>query len=148
MRVNPENLPHRYQKQIAEQLKESTPTQLEPIPPDVETKADKISEAKLQRHCEDYATLHGYLRLTADNAEKFDPTIHKGFFGHMNKPKMNPLMPDFWVFNTSGSVLCVELKVCNVYQPGQAELVAAGFWKLALTFGEFVLLLTEWEDEA
>lgn len=110
------------------------------------TKADALSavelkeEKKFQAMCECQLEQWGYYRLTASTAGRGD----RGYFGHLAKPIGNPLMPDLFIFGLDGRCLMVEIKTRNVYQPGQREMIEAGFWKLATTFSEFVQIVMEW----
>lgn len=151
MGINLENIdkfPQSFRDQIRKQREPKPSTTVDEVPPPVEiTKADKISEKELQTTCENYLTLHDYLRLTADNAEIYNEYVHAGFFGHLHKAKRNPLMPDLWIINRNGRVLNVELKVVSVYQRGQKEMIDAGFWHEIRTFEGFVELVDKWENE-
>jgi len=111
-------------------------------------KADLKAEKELQALCENYLVQNNYLRLTADNATAVRsdmPLGFKGWFGHMHKPKQNPLMPDLFIFDMNGRCLNVELKVVNIWQPGQKEMVEMGFWQVAWSFQQFEELLHDWE---
>ena len=113
-------------------------------------KARRKSEKELEREVENWLSLHGYHRLTAENADCKDRALtgaRKGWFGHWPENKRNPLMPDVAVFNASMTAcLMVELKCRPVYQPGQKSMILAGIWKQAWTLDEFMLVVQEWES--
>lgn len=128
-------------------------------PPEQPTKQDKKAERELQKQCEDWLHHHGYWRLTAENAvyllDREDVTF-RGWFGHLNKPRGNPLMSDLFLFTPTGEkggqgigelgrYLCVELKTSNRFQPGQREMIEMGCWVQANTFEEFTLRVLKWE---
>jgi hypothetical protein len=105
-------------------------------------------EAALQKQCETFLDSLGYRRLTAANAQK---TWYEcaGWYGHLNEPERNPLMPDLWIFaqpNTRPPLL-VELKVRNVYQPGQKEMIAKGMWIECRTVADFADAVLNWSCE-
>jgi hypothetical protein len=101
-------------------------------------------ERELQAACENYLALRGYRRLTADEAERTGDMA--GWFGHLAKPIGNPLMPDLWIFDTTGRrCLLVELKVRPVFQPGQRDMIRMAGWELCRTLEEFLAALAAWE---
>ena len=55
-------------------------------------------------------------------------------------------MADLFIYDLHERCLRIELKVNNVWQPGQKEMADTGFWKVAWTFEEFKALLFKWES--
>jgi len=112
------------------------------------SKADIKLEKELQQTCENWLTLRGYLRMTADNAvrhaKEMDPAM-RGWFGHWTENKRNPLMPDLAIFDRVSLCLLVELKVRDKWQVGQKAMVETGFWRVAWNFKEFEQMVKEWE---
>jgi hypothetical protein len=113
-----------------------------PIPPDVD------SEKVLQVSVEAMLDRRGYLRMTPDNftrARLFGDV--RGFFAHWPKCKGNPTMPDVLVVDVAHRrpPLMMELKVRDVWQPGQKEAVALGLWVVAWTVKEAEGILDGWE---
>jgi len=112
-------------------------------------KRTRMAENALQTLCENWIHLRGYRRLTANNA-CLSPTSEpfKGWFGHIVNAKKNPLMSDLFIFDRfMSNSLMVELKVRDVYQPGQKEMIASGAWHVAFSFEEFEAILKEWEKK-
>jgi hypothetical protein len=107
-----------------------------------------ISEKELQAQCEVVLFAHGYIRLTAHNAEH-TPTMFmlRGWWSHLNECEGNGLHPDLTIFPYPNDrpALMVELKVRKKFQSGQREMVDCGMWKLAWSVEEFEAILTEWE---
>lgn len=104
-------------------------------------------EKQLQADCRNGLLLRGYVELTHTNAAEHAADA-KGWFGHLAKPQGNPIMPDIFVFDARmGNCLMVELKTNNVYQVGQREMLDAGNWELATSYGEFIALLEKWEKK-
>jgi hypothetical protein len=135
--------PERFQKGL------STPSAgKEPQKP---SKADIQAEKDLQTICENWLTQHGYVRLTADNAvrENKDRTPgFRGWFGHLNKPKGNPFLPDLMLFDRRGWYLFIELKVRDVWQKGQKEMTMMMDWSVAWNFADFERMVLDWEEDA
>jgi len=103
-------------------------------------------EKELQTQVEQWLTLRGYRRLTADNAQR-DPTDCRGYFGHWTQSKRNPLMLDLLILNDAGRYLMLELKVGTVkWQPGQCELIAQGYGWLVQTFNQAIAIVVTWEE--
>ena len=100
------------------------------------------AEKNLQAACERVLEERGYKRLTAKNAGEYA----SGWFGHLNKPIGNPLMPDLFVIR-NGRILQVELKVRNKFQPGQADMIRRGEWVLCRSLDEFRAILDTWQQE-
>jgi hypothetical protein len=112
------------------------------------SKADDKAEKELQKLCENWLVQRGYQRLTADNAERHhnQAAQMRGWFGHLHTAKRNPLMPDLFIFDSSGTrCLLVELKVADRWQPGQKEMVNMGMWKVCRRCEDFLLLVKGWE---
>ena len=101
-------------------------------------------EKNLQSTCELWLEHRGYARLTAANADY--STGVKGWYGHLQDTKRNPLMPDLFIFDHAGRCLLVEFKVRDEYQPGQLAMIRAGMWTECRTFEAFEALVTEWEQ--
>lgn len=116
-------------------------------------KSEKPAEKELQQQCEKW--LHhrpNWARLTAENAAIAYHRNYMGvrhWWGHLNKPAGNPIMPDLFVFDADGKKppLFIELKASNRYQPGQREMILAGFWLECRTFEEVRAVVEEWEGE-
>lgn len=104
-----------------------------------------MDEKALQKMCEQWLTIRGYCRLTADNAASDEPK--KGWFGHLVEAKRNPLMPDLFILNfeMNKPPLMIELKVRDKWQPGQREMVKIGAWKLAWSFQDVEKYVKSWE---
>ena len=115
---------------------------------------DVKAEKELQAQVEQWLHHRGYLRLTAANAERQATDLvtirHRGWFGHWVNNKRNPITPDVCVFDLQGRCLMLELKAPGKpkWQPGQREMVHAGFWKLAQSFAEVERLVLTWESAA
>lgn len=139
-------------EKVSEQVRQLNPHLFgQPEPVDRQfTKEDALSalevkeEKKLQALCDSQLEHWGYLRLMASTAGR--STV--GYFGHLAKPIGNPLMPDLFIFDLRGRCLNIELKVRNVYQSGQREMIESGFWKQATTFEQFVEIVKKWEQGA
>jgi len=118
------------------------------------TKADKKAEKDLQRDCENLLSQRDYLRMTALNAEEIVKQgathVVRGFFGHWQNNKRNPLMPDLMVIDLAAEKrpLLVELKIepCR-WQPGQQVMCYLNTWHLCTDFAEFEIVLNAWEAE-
>ena len=125
------------------------------------TKQDVRNEKELQRLCEAELTRRGYLRLTADNAERVDEILSlrpcaifgmSGWFSHRPDTKRGnkglPLKPDLeiYAYPNSKPALFIELKVANRWQPGQREMVRLGFWVECWSFDAFVGVVNNWEN--
>ena len=109
-------------------------------------KRSRIDEKTFQTQCEQYMHHRGYRRLTADNACLSGTP--RGWTGHLFNPKKNPLMPDIFIFNPDMSKsLMVELKVKDIWQNGQKEMVERGAWTVCFEFDEFVACVKAWEKE-
>ena len=110
------------------------------------------AERELQQQVEGWLSIRGYRRLTADNATR--PAISevpvRGYFGHLAKPRGNPLMLDLWILAPSGRYLMIELKASRsaAFQPGQRELVEQGYGHIAYDFEEACLIVLRWETGA
>jgi hypothetical protein len=105
-------------------------------------------EAALQRQCETFLDSLGYKRMTAVNAQKTFCEC-AGWYGHLNETERNPLMPDLWIFAQPNvrPPLLVELKVRNVYQSGQKEMIARGMWIECRTLAEFAETVLNWSKK-
>jgi len=60
-----------------------------PPPAGTPTKADTKAERQMQAEAENWLMLNGYLRLTADNAERLaqlPDAVCRGWFGHIVNP--------------------------------------------------------------
>ena len=103
------------------------------------------SEPALQKQCENFLDSLGYKRMTAVNAQKTH-YFTAGWYGHMHEAERNPLMPDLWIFAEPNNrpPLLVELKVRNVYQPGQREMITRGMWIECRTLAEFAETVLNW----
>ena len=104
------------------------------------------TEKNLQAACENWLTIRGYLRLTADNAAR-EPL--RGWFGHLPRAKGQPFMPDLFIFAAQmRKILCVELKRVGMavkYQPGQREMIMAQRWTECRTLDELIDVVQKWE---
>jgi hypothetical protein len=111
-------------------------------------KPDRL-ERQLQAQCEGWLSQRGYRRMTAPEAEAAmapGASETRGWFAHLGKAKGNPLMPDVMLYNADMTrCLMIELKILNVYQPGQKAMVQAGAWRLAHYFETVVKMVLEWE---
>lgn len=108
-------------------------------------------EKELQRQCEGWLVQRGYRRMTAEEAVVVakDSTGVKGWFFHMARPIGNPLCPDLIVFTLDMTeCVAVELKVQDVYQVGQREMIDTGSWELAKSFESFLRCVEEWENRS
>lgn len=105
------------------------------------------SEKELQKACENWLLLRGYLRLTPDNAEISLRGGLTRFFGHLVDTQKNAFMPDLFIM-CDDRILNVELKVRNKFQAGQLEMILNGVWKLAATLEQFEDLVIAWENAA
>ncbi len=127
-----------------------------PLPPMDFTKpnkAERKSEKQLQAQCENWLRLNWYERLNAGlvaaSASKPELWPHiRGWFGHWFESQRNAFMPDLFICNRSMTrCIMLELKVRNVYQPGQKELIDAGLWKQATSLDEAIEIVRKWERE-
>lgn len=107
-------------------------------------------EKEFQDECAGILYHRGYRNLTAKRAEGMFPG-QLGWYIHLvarskNAAKTAPLLPDLpiWTMDMR-HCLPIELKVHDVWQPGQSALVDAGIWEVAWTTEDFELLLDEWE---
>lgn len=102
----------------------------------------KPSEGELQRQCEAFLESRDFKRLAAKHAAQ--PAA--GWFGHLQKAKGNPFLPDLIVFHEPNDrpALLVELKTSDRFQPGQREMIERGAWTLCRSFVEFVAAFTQW----
>jgi len=104
-----------------------------------------MKEKEFQSTSEQWLMHRGYLRLTPDNAAK-KPLNQRGWQAHLFNARKNPLFPDLMLFDVDMEYsLMIELKVRDVYQPGQREMIARGSWNLALSFGDVESLVKGWE---
>jgi hypothetical protein len=89
----------------------------------------------------------GYRRLTAPEVMAVDKGGEcSGWFGHLSKPVGNPFYPDLIIYTPKmDRCLGVELKVRHEYQPGQAEMIRLGAWRVCFSFDEFLAVVEEWE---
>lgn len=144
MRMRLEDLPPALQKQALAQLHQAESEALEQIeiPPPLNKHELKL-EKDLQHLCENWLHLHGYMRMTADNAMR--PPPERGWFGHWFNSIRNPLWPDLAILDLTGRCLLVELKTRDVWQPGQKQMVESGFWKVAWSFADLQGFVLEWE---
>ena len=115
----------------------------------VPNKADVRLEKDLQNICNNYLLLNGYQLLTNDRAEKHATNKEiKGWYGHLGKAKMNPFMPDLFIFNRDMSrCIMVELKTNNKYRVGQKEMIEAGIWLEVRELDVMIEILKEFETE-
>jgi len=110
------------------------------------TKLEIKVEKELQTVSEQWLHHRGYINLSASNAVRQLPALPRGWFGHMYKPVGNPFMPDLFIFNPlMDRCLMIELKVRDVFQPGQREMFEAGAWELCWTFAEVETVVVKWE---
>ena len=111
---------------------------------------DARSEKELQDQCERWLPLHGFARLTADNAVA-PPANLAGWFGHEPRAVGQAFLPDLFIFEqTMRHCLMVELKKPEGaihWQPGQRESVESGRWTLCRSFGQFTAAVTGWMAE-
>ena len=126
------------------------------LPARMQTEAEKKCAAKverlitkaekdLQRVCERWAESRGYMRMTPENAENITED-QRGWQGHLNAPKRNPLFPDLPLFELDmRRCLPIEFKVRDRYQPGQLALIEAGIWIECRTFDGFTHEVLTWE---
>ena len=119
---------------------------LYPITPEDVQKELEPSEKTLQGKCEAVLVEKGYKRLSPINCAE-DCKHVRGWFGHLFEARKNPLMPDLFVFNRDMSrCLMVELKVKDVYQCGQQEMILRGAWKECRSATEFRNIIEVWEN--
>jgi hypothetical protein len=111
------------------------------------TKEEKQCEAKLQKQCELWLSQRGYIRMMASSVSAIGGEYLKGWFYHVRNVKgESTLFPDLTIMDRTGrSVLLVELKVSNRYQPCQREMVQAGIWTECRTTEGFMEVLRDWE---
>jgi len=122
---------------------------------EIQASIDLRGERELQRACESYLAQRGYARLTAADAERIAGdamaargqwTLCRGWFGHWPEARRNPLAPDLLVWTRDmRRCLAVELKVRDVYQPGQREMIRIGAWLECRTFEDFAAAVVVWE---
>ena len=148
--MNLEDLPPKMRAQAEELLKlpKVADKVAEFISEETPNKADNKAEKALQKECENWLSLRGYLRMTANNAERqynHPDTTCKGWFGHWFNNNRNPLMADILLVDTAGRCLMVELKVRDVWRAGQREMCKMGAWVSAFNFQEFEALVGHWE---
>ena len=148
--IDIETLDEKQRAQIEAQLNQQKPVEQAEQPQTPVSKHDVKLEKDLQVLCESWLSLRGYLRMTANNAERqynHPNTACKGWFGHWFNNKKNPLMADLLIIDTAGRCLMVELKVRDVWQAGQREMCKMGTWKVAFSFEEFERIVKDWEIE-
>ncbi len=121
-----------------------------PMDPEEPTKADIKTEKALQDQCEQYLSLHGYWRLTAESAAKvWESDVEcQGFFGHFRFSQRSPLMPDLMIikYPNDRPALLIELKIKPIqWQPGQSQMCDLCFWVLCLDLEAFKDLVGKWE---
>ena len=115
-------------------------------------KSDVKAEKDLQAMCENWLTLNGYARLTAENAAHGGDYTAKarGWFAHLYECRKNPLSPDLMIYNRHMTrCLMIELKPAGKpirFQPGQQEMVAAGSWWIARSLETVKTLVEVWEQ--
>ena len=115
-------------------------------PEETQARIDERGECELQLQCEQWLALRGYARLTADNAAMANS---RGWFGHWPEARRNPLTPDLLIWDrTMGRCLAVELKVRDVYQSGQREMIGRGAWVECRTLEAVALAVQAWEAGA
>ena len=136
-----EDLPLHLQEQVKQQLGiDEKPVELLSRHMGRTLKAEK----ELQALCENWLNLHGYLRLTPDNAQRKEKP--KGWYGHLVVAERNPFMPDLFIFAIDPKPpLFIEFKLRDAYQPGQKEMIEAGFWTECRSFEHFLVKLVAWE---
>ena len=120
-----------------------------PSMPPVRRPAEARCERTLQRDCELWLQHRGYLRATADNAERVFERPHmdyRGWYAHYPQARGNPLTADLVIYSRAGRYLAVELKVRTAYQPGQLEMIAAGAWVECRRLDDFAEMVTAWEQ--
>lgn len=106
------------------------------------------AENALQRQAEAFLTKRGYLRLTpkAMIRAKIDPP--RGFFGHWNENRGNPLMADLLVmdFPLTRVPLMLELKVRDRWQPGQKQAAGLRLWRVAWCMEDVRREVDAWDN--
>ena len=114
---------------------------------------DERSERELQAQCEGWLTLHGYWRMTAENAmELIAPASKKprGWYGHWQDNKRNPFVPDIIISDHNMTrCLFVELKKPGDtqpdYQPGQLTMIRSGLWYECRSLPALIERVLQWE---
>lgn len=147
--IDIESLDEKQRAQIESQLnpQKSVEAPREPVKP---TKHEVKLEKELQSLCENWLSLRGYLRMTANNAErqfKHPNTACSGWFGHWFNNKRNPLISDLLIIDMANRCLRVELKTRNKWQPGQREMCQMGAWVAVFDFIAFEDVVIAWEIE-
>ena len=120
-----------------------------PRVPTLPTTPDGLDERTLQQQVERHLVEHGYIRMTAKNAELARAGhVHglRGWYVHLNQPRGNCFLPDIVVFDMNGCVLLVELKRQNRYRPGQREMLEMGQWLECRTLQQFADTLAAWAE--
>jgi hypothetical protein len=106
------------------------------------------SERTLQGKCEAVLVEKGYKRLSPINCAEDSKGV-SGWFGHLFEARKNPLMPDLFIFDAKmRRCLMVELKVKDIYQCGQQEMILRGCWVECRSAKEFRNIMEAWEMEA
>lgn len=124
-----------------------------PLDPKRPLLGDIKLEKELQQQCESWLTLHGYYRMTADEAMRIyecrplSAANMRGWFGHWTRNQRNPLWPDLYIMSypVRRQPLLVELKVCDKYRPGQREMIELGLWVECRRLEYFIEIATDWE---
>ncbi len=107
------------------------------------------SERDLQAAVECELMTRGYYRMTVSNfnmtfSGKINP---RGFYGHWIDCQRGPTICDILVVSwpVARPPLLLELKVRQVFQPGQKAAISLKLWRLAWCFEEAKAIIEAWE---
>ena len=121
----------------------------EPDIPPMPAKVAAQAEFELQAAVELELHERKYYRMTPAN---FDAAIKgtiapRGFYGHWTDNERNPTMADLLIvsWTTPRPPLLLELKVRQVFQPGQKQAISLKLWRLAWSLPEAQAIISEWE---
>jgi len=111
---------------------------------ELDVKISEKSESKEQKLVEMYLMQHGFLPATVDMIQSGKA---KGYYWHLNNTRRNPLLLDLLILDARGRYLMIEMKVRDVWQPGQKELVAQGYGVVAWSAAEAIEKIKGWMNE-
>ena len=117
--------------------------------PPMPAKVAAQAEFELQASVELELHERKYYRMTPANFDAaFKGTIApRGFYGHWTDNERNPTICDILVVSwpVARPPLLLELKVRQVFQPGQKAAISLKLWRLAWCFEEAKAIIEAWE---